>query len=217
MSLCMVAAIGCSSTGSDDESQGLPCSASSQCDDGLVCVSTAGIGVCTPTCEVSANACGGSASCSALGAVSVNVCQEETVDEESGEAEEAPKLTCESDADCAQVEPGTICATYKGQRECTIPCSVETDCDIMPEVVGIKWDLLTCLPDEGQTDRNACVPDETCFETIPSPCMDNSMNIGGTEICDPFDLECVNNMDEEGDEEGEEEEDPFDDFDDFDF
>ena len=208
VTLLSVAVIGCGSDEGNNENQGIPCSTSAQCSDGLVCVSTAGIGVCTPTCELNANACGGSASCSGLGAVSVNVCQEPTVNEDSGQAEEPPKLTCETDADCIQIQPGTICASFKGQKECTIPCSIESDCN-MPEIMGINWDLLTCLPDETQTDRMACVPDEACFETIPSPCMDNSMNIGGTELCDPFDLECVENM------EGEEEEEDF--FGDFDF
>lgn len=75
--------------------------------------------------------------------------------------EEAPRRPCRADGEC---EAGEICATWDGERSCTLPCGEESDCT-PPPAGGFTFDYLTCGPDEtaGQ-DRDACVPDPACFE-----------------------------------------------------
>ncbi len=74
--------------------------------------------------------------------------------------EEAPRRPCTDDGDC---EGGEICATYEGDRGCTLMCDVEDDCT-PPTIGGFTFDYLTCAPDEtpGAT-RDACLPDPACF------------------------------------------------------
>lgn len=76
---------------------------------------------------------------------------------------EPPKLPCKTDDDC---EGDTVCAEFQGERECTITCTSETDCDV-PSVGGISVDLLTCGQDEGQ-DRTVCLPDLDCYPNVAS-------------------------------------------------
>ena len=127
---------------------------------------------CLATCTASANECGGSASCNGVGVTSVNICQESESDDEEGstpEPEKSPKIPCVTDAECAALQPGLVCAEFQGAKDCTMPCSQESECD-MPEMMGVKIDFLTCLDDEADTTRKACVPDVACFSD-PMSCM----------------------------------------------
>lgn len=80
-------------------------------------------------------------------------------------SEEPPRLPCREDADC---EDGQVCATYMGERDCTIACSVEEDCT-PPAVGGITFDFATCGADEtpGQ-ERTVCLPDLDCYPNAQS-------------------------------------------------
>lgn len=80
---------------------------------------------------------------------------------------EPPRLPCRQDADC---DDGLVCATFQGERDCTLPCSVEADCDL-PEIGGVSIDLLTCGDDEGE-DRTVCLPDTDCYpDPIAAGCI----------------------------------------------
>ena len=149
------------------------CSGQSDCSDGYACVSVAGVSYCQLTCSLSSDACGASASCGSVGATSVSVCQpeEESTDSNSGNAsteesapqpDKQPKLPCSTDADCAQFDESAICAEFQGTKDCTIPCTEERECDV-PAIGGFSVDFLTCLPDESDQSRSACLPDEACF------------------------------------------------------
>jgi len=161
-------AFGLSGCGSDDNSSdessaATGCQTSADCPTEHVCLAAYGQSACQPICTGSADACGANASCGSVGVMSVNVCQPPA--EDSGEApqpEEQPRIPCGSDAECVAANAGAICATYSGQRDCTLPCSVESDCD-MPVLGGMSIDFLTCIADAGQTSRKACLPDARCF------------------------------------------------------
>jgi hypothetical protein len=81
--------------------------------------------------------------------------------------EEPPRRPCKDDSGC---DSGEICATYEGERGCTIACTQESQCDI-PSVGGITVDFLECAPDPtpGQT-RDACLPRAECY-TNPQSCI----------------------------------------------
>ncbi len=74
---------------------------------------------------------------------------------------EPPRLPCRNDAECAS---GEVCGTYGGEKQCTIPCSVETDCDL-PPLGGVRFDFMACLADENTAiSRTICAPDAACFQ-----------------------------------------------------
>lgn len=182
------------------------CSSTGDCTGGTVCVVVAGnSGTCMPQCSGSANDCGVSSVCSGIGAVSVNICQAPPTANDPPKAEEEPRIPCVSDAECEALQAGTICAEFGGHKDCTIPCSVESDCDT-PGLAGVSVDILTCIPDEAMTSRNACLPDEACFTNILS-CMTfpggggGDLDAGGTcasdddcgtdETCETFTGVCI--------------------------
>ena len=173
-------AIGCG--GSDDDSEGgangyggPACVTQSDCGDNAACVTAAGMSVCQPVCTGSIDECGASASCGGVGAMSINVCQpaqeetpaEEATEEDAPAPEEQPSLPCATDADCSKFDSGAICAQWDGVKDCTIPCTEESDCDI-PAIGGFSVDFMTCIPDEADTSRMACLPDENCFADVMS-------------------------------------------------
>lgn len=85
--------------------------------------------------------------------------------QQSEPPEEPPRRPCRSDAECA---PG-VCATYHGERGCTIACDDEEECTL-PPVGGVTFDMMECLPDQG-AERDVCLPDADCFPD-PSVCID---------------------------------------------
>ncbi|MEZ4240870.1 MAG: hypothetical protein R3F59_32880 [Myxococcota bacterium] len=87
---------------------------------------------------------------------------ERPADGEVPAEEERPRITCRTDADCAPYGADAVCAEWRGLRDCTLRCDVEDDCT-PPTVVGVTVDFLTCIPDEGAPQRDACLPDEQCF------------------------------------------------------
>ena len=228
--LCLVSvvlmAVGCG--GSDEESESTggaapaqSCVGQSDCPDEFACVTTAGMSYCQPTCTGSIDACGANASCGGVGAMSINVCTPEpeapaaSEEQAAPTPEEQPKLPCASDADCMEFQANAICAQFEGVKDCTIPCSVEADCDT-PAIGGFSVDFLTCLADEGDASRSACLPDAACFAN-PLSCVTMPGGDDLEELLDGrgFGDEFGEGFDEAGGEEEDEEEDDF--FDDFDF
>lgn len=145
------------------------CFASADCNSDEICVSAGiGPGACMPRCDVQADDCGGKGSCDAIGlSAEVNICKEEATPENPPEPEEEPQIVCETDADCEALQPGTICAEWKGAKSCTITCASENDC-MIPGQEYVITDFLTCLEDESNRARTACVPDEACFADTDS-------------------------------------------------
>lgn len=154
------------------------CLTSAQCQDGLVCLAYGSqTGTCVAECTASADACGAEATCSGVGAASIDVCQDNDDITEPGQVpteEERPRVACASDAECGELAPGTICVEWEGFAECTLPCSSEPECDT-PAVGGFSADLLTCLPDEADPSRSGCVPDKACFAD-PLSCVEGFPN-----------------------------------------
>lgn len=140
------------------------CKTVSDCNDGYACLYAEEKSICTPICSGSMDECGAEASCGGVGLLSVNVCKPEQSEEEAADPEKQPSLPCTSDADCEALQAGTICATWKEQSDCTIPCSSESDCDL-PLSSGVSIDFMTCIDDEAK-ERTACLPDEKCIENI---------------------------------------------------
>ena len=168
----LLSLVACGSEGDEASGGEAPCQSNSDCTGGMVCVSFgSGAGVCTPTCSVSGDECSGTAGCSGVGTLSVSVCQETSTDGEAPAPEEQPRVPCTTDAECAAIQPGIICAEFEGVRDCTIPCTVEGDCDL-PSVGGMSVDFMTCIADErSDQTRTACLPDKACF-TNPMTCID---------------------------------------------
>jgi len=200
--------IGCgddngSSSGGPEAGMGPACSSMLDCADGTICVSAGGAGYCSLDCSVSASACSASAACEGVGSLTVSVCQPAPEEEEqSPTPEEEPRIPCATDAECQVLQANAICAQFEGIKDCTIPCAVESDCDT-PSIGGMGVDFMTCIPDEAQTDRTACLPRKECF-TDPMSCISmpgmDGMDMGGMG----------------GSDEGSDEEDDFGDFGDFD-
>ena len=187
--------LGCDS---EDEAGGTPCSGQSDCGAESACVSANATTVCQLNCSLDANLCGAEASCTGVGAstMSVNVCQPAPEPEEEPVPEEQPSLPCSIDEDCQKFSSIAICAQYDGVRDCTIPCAQESDCD-MPTVMGVNVDFMTCIPDEGDTTRMACLPDEACFAD-PMSCMsgiDDFLNMGNDLGMDDDDMDDGDDMD----------------------
>lgn len=187
LALCLLASLtACGGSDSDgdsgenDNSAAMDCNVSSDCDDGFVCLEIAGSRGCAPTCEGQADECGASGSCGGVGVTTVDVCQEKEATEPTAEnppePEEQPRLPCETDADCSDIQAGLICVEFQGQKDCTIPCGVESDCDL-PSAQGIEIDLLACEADEADASRTGCVPDLACFDN-PASCI----TVPGAEI-----------------------------------
>jgi len=182
--LAMFSLAGCGTKGDSENGSAPPCESNSDCTSGLACVTFGGgAGVCTPTCSVSGDECSGSAGCKGVGALSVNVCQEEEAEGEAPAPEEQPKIPCKTDAECDALHAGAICAQWKGVKDCTIQCMGEATCD-MPEVGGMKLDFMTCIADERtDKDRTACLPDEKCF-TDPMSCVELGTGMPGMDFGD---------------------------------
>lgn len=161
-------------------SDGAVCATNAECNDGLVCLAYgSGTGLCSIDCTVSADECSGEATCAGVGSIEVDVCQDPANapdPEDPPEEEDRPRIPCDVDADCAEFGSNAICAEWKGVKDCTIACDAEDDCT-PPTFGGIGIDFLTCLPDEADDSRDACVPDEACF-TNPLNCVD----LGGLPI-----------------------------------
>ncbi|MDP7040030.1 MAG: hypothetical protein QGI45_12780 [Myxococcota bacterium] len=181
-----LAGLGCSGEENPNDINSTPCSGQSDCADGTACVRSGTISACQIECTADINACGSSGTCSGVGSMSVNVCQPEPESDDGSSSsssssssgggntaqpdpEEQPALPCSSDAECAKLEAGSICALFKGSRDCTVPCTQESQCD-MPAMMGYSVDFFTCIADEGDSSRDACLPDEACFSN-PMSCM----------------------------------------------
>ena len=167
---------------------GQSCQSSADCGDNTVCVRIGDQATCHLDCAVGGNECSGSASCEGVGKVSVNICQppEPTPSEETPpDPEEAPRLPCQSDAECQALDPATICAEWRGVRDCTIPCATDNQCNL-PPIGGISVRLLACQTDEGDQSRMACLPNEACINnpqscfTLPTPGAGGSGGFGGS-------------------------------------
>lgn len=77
---------------------------------------------------------------------------------------EPPRLPCKADDDC---DGGLVCATFMGERDCTIPCSAEPECSV--ELGGVSIDLHECASDQSDgAERLVCLPDLSCFPNATS-------------------------------------------------
>lgn len=155
-------------------SEGNSCTSTNECRDGLACLAYGERdGTCVPECTASADDCGAEASCGGVGALNVEVCQDDddaTPSDEVPAEEDRPRIPCTTDAECAEYGSDAICAEWMGIRDCTIACTTEATCDV-PSVGGISVDLMTCIPDEADPSRSGCLPDEACFAS-PFNCID---------------------------------------------
>ncbi len=148
------------------------CNSSSDCQKDYVCLFVGQGSGCAPICSGSSDECGTNASCGGVGVLDVDVCQKkpDTSNDQTPPApEEQPRIPCKSDAECNALQSGAICAEFQGARDCTLPCSVESDCDV-PSLGGVTMDFMTCIPDEGLSTRKACLPDASCFSN-PLACV----------------------------------------------
>jgi len=80
--------------------------------------------------------------------------------------ETPPRLPCKQDRECSGA---LVCAQKMGQRDCTLECKTDADCE-MPEMLGVKFDFLECALDEGKRGRKACLPKDACLKN-PMSCM----------------------------------------------
>ena len=159
--------IGCGDGDDNENSPGTQtgeCETVSDCGEGYACLSAGVKSICTPICSGSMDECGAETSCGGVGMLSVNVCKPEQSEAEAKDPEQQPSLPCKSDADCEILQAGTICATWKGHSDCTIPCSNESDCSL-PVDFGVSIDFMACIDDEAEA-RTACLPDEKCIENM---------------------------------------------------
>lgn len=164
-----------------------PCNEASECK-GNVCVALIDgknpPAYCTQECS---GTCPDGFYCddSTFGLVGLNFCRfaPEDPEEEPAQPTEPPRLPCTSDEDCMD---GLVCATYEGERDCTITCAAEDDCT-PPAMAGMVVDLSTCAADQtaGQ-DRTVCLPDAACFPNIQT-CIHGSMQTGDEDISISFD------------------------------
>ncbi|MBT6432049.1 MAG: hypothetical protein HOK97_11005 [Deltaproteobacteria bacterium] len=172
------------------------CTTLADCASGTVCIGAgSGASACLPDCSVSTTECSASASCTGVGSTSVSICQEAEEEEQSSggetaapEPQEEPRIPCTTDAECNTLQAGLICAEFQGMKDCTIPCSQESDCD-MPSVGGMSIDFMTCIDDEGDSSRQACLPDVACFND-PMSCItmpDGMDDMGGMDDMDDMD------------------------------
>ena len=91
--------------------------------------------------------------------------------------EEEPKIPCNTDDDCKIFQDDAICAEWMGAKDCTIPCTQESDCDA-PAAFGVRFDFADCQTDEANTDRMACLPREECFSN-PTSCVEIDDGVPG--------------------------------------
>lgn len=151
-----------------------PCETQADCKDGTACLAFGDEeAACALECSISADDCGGEATCAGVGTIGVQVCQDNdrvTPDDEVPAEDDRPRIPCKKDADCEALDPGAVCAQFDGLKDCTIPCYDESDCDV-PSAGGVTVDFFTCLPDESDSSRGACMPDESCWDD-PLSCID---------------------------------------------
>ena len=171
LSISVLLNIGCGDKENDESGAGPgigngECETVSDCGDGYACLFAGEKSICTPTCSGSMDECGAEASCGGVGMLSVEVCTPAQTEEETKDPKQQPTLPCISDEDCELLQAGTICATWKGNSDCTIPCSTENECNL-PVEFGVSIDFMTCIDDEAK-DRTACLPDEKCIENVMS-------------------------------------------------
>lgn len=79
---------------------------------------------------------------------------------------EPPRIPCKGDDSCGT---GLVCATFEGERDCTLACTDEAQCST--ELQGITFDMHNCEADQTPgTSRDVCLPDPACF-TNPVNCI----------------------------------------------
>ena len=163
IAMLYVTVLGCGGENGESGGVGQNCETVTDCTGETVCVAIgSGESVCQLECSASADACGASGSCRGVGSLAVDVCVDEP-DGETPDPEEQPRIPCSTDAECEELSPGAICATFQGARDCTIPCEAESDCEL-PALGGSAPDFFTCAADEGDASRDACLPDLACLD-----------------------------------------------------
>jgi hypothetical protein len=127
---------------------------------------------CTQTCSASA-ACPSGFYCDneTFGIAGLSFCRfGGTKPEQPAPPSEAPRFICKADADCAVAAgDGQVCATFEGERECSIVCTQESQCTF--SFGGVTFSFLTCASDTTPgTSRKVCLPKKSCY-TDPQSCI----------------------------------------------
>ncbi len=143
-----------------------PCKDADQCSSGL-CVEVNGDSYCSQAC----GDCPSGMYCDAqlFAMMSLKVCAKGSTEAPAKVEKAPPRLPCKTDKQCSG---GLVCAEAFGIKDCTLPCTQETQCK-MTEMMGVKMDFMTCAADQAKKTRKACLPKKECFAN-PMSCM--SMN-----------------------------------------
>ncbi len=195
-------AFACGSENSDGGSEGslgsgASCTTTTDCAGNEVCLGSGDTASCTFVCSGSIDECGAQGQCGQAAVVKVNVCRkkEPAVSEENPpESEEEFVLRCSSDAECAALESGAICAQQGLDRFCTFPCSADAQCN-PPAVQGVSTNFFECAPDDSSEPRTVCLLREECFAN-PSACYSIDVQIP-EEPDDPFDSDAGPGFDDD--------------------
>lgn len=161
MSILALASCGGGSAGERQVGSG-PCSEPSQCASRL-CLEINGESYCSQECGT----CPSGMYCdSALfSPIGLSVCVKGAASTPVQPQTELPSLPCKTDADCPS---GLVCATFKGQKDCTKECSNSDQC-APTQLCPFKLDFMECSKDEG-ADRTVCLPKQQC-SLSPQSCI----------------------------------------------
>lgn len=177
----LFAATACTSSGNsgDDDGGGGgdglatgegPCESPSQCE-GDVCVALVDGNHPPIYCT---QQCGGGAGCPSgfwcddqtFALVGLEFCRFGSTPTDEPPAE-PPRRPCRADNEC---DSGEVCATFEGERGCTLPCTTESQCT-PPSTGGFQVDFLTCAADQTPgSSRQVCLPDPACYVS-PTSCI----------------------------------------------
>lgn len=174
--------------GTDTGSTGLTCASQSDCGDDSACLRVGDESTCHFTCWGSVDACGARGQCGGVASVEIDICQPKKAESAPEEAtpEEEVFLPCANDAECAALDPGAVCGTWMGGRDCTVPCSRDSECN-PPAIQGISVNFYGCLADEGDSSRTVCLSRLECFDD-PTSCISGLPGVPpGEDPMDPFD------------------------------
>lgn len=161
------------------------CEVTTDCTGNEVCVRVGSDAACTTNCTANVDACGADASCAGVGSVGVSVCQEKKPEGADPDPKTEPFLPCATDADCTKVAAGTICAQSNGSKDCSIPCTQDSQCNPAP-VNGVSTAFFACKPDESNMARTVCLPRQECFDD-PTSCL-SGLPSESTGSASPFDF-----------------------------
>lgn len=154
-----------------------PCQEAEECSDG-VCLEVNGDSYCSREC----GDCPSDMVCddTLFGALGLSFCVKSPPDSpgQPPAPTEPPRVPCTSDDECRVIDPGLVCATFEGKRDCTISCTDTSQCHFSMSQAGIDISLefLSCQQDQGDSSRNVCLPDPACEGAAFSNCVTYNIN-----------------------------------------